>query len=125
MIHGIGVDMASISRIKKVHDRFGERFARRILNDAELLTYRARTNQAIFLTKRFAVKEAAAKALGTGEREGVLLKDFSITHDELGKPLLEVTGQAEKILNIQGIKHRYVSLSDEKDSVVAFVILER
>lgn len=125
MIAGIGVDLATVSRVSAVHQRFGKRFARRFLHDNELPAYEAHQNQDRFLTKRFAVKEAAVKALGTGERAGVLLKDFYLEHDELGKPLLKVSGQAKVRCTASGIRNFWVSLSDEGDTVTAFVILER
>jgi holo-[acyl-carrier protein] synthase len=125
VIAGIGVDLATISRITKVHRRFGDRFARRFLHDHEMPVYLKHPQQARFLTKRFAVKEAAVKALGTGERNGVLLKDFYLEHDELGKPILKVSGKAQEICTNQGIAHFWVSLSDEGDTVAAFVVIER
>ena len=125
MIAGIGVDLATISRISSVHKRFGIRFARRFLHEKELPAYTAHPNQDRFLAKRFAVKEAAVKALGTGERTGVLLKDFYIEHDKLGKPLLHVSGKAETLCKASGIDSFWVSLSDEGDTVAAFVVLER
>jgi len=72
MIAGIGVDLTTLSRISQVHERFGERFARRILNDKELDQYLRHQYPERMLAKRFAIKEAAVKALGTGERDGVL-----------------------------------------------------
>lgn len=124
MILGVGIDLVSISRIEKVHRRFGARFARRILSDSEIDEYSAHTNKGVFLAKRFATKEAAVKALGTGEREGVLLKDFWLTHDRLGKPLLQVAGRAKHYCENQGVNRQHVSLSDERDQVIAFVVLE-
>lgn len=124
MIYGIGVDIATVSRLASTHERFGERFARRILHESELREFADHTQPARFLAKRFAVKEAAVKALGTGERQGVLLKNFYLSHDKLGKPLLEVTGEAKRLCHFAGILHRHVSLSDEGDQVVAFVVLE-
>jgi len=125
MIAGIGVDLTTLSRISQVHDRFGERFARRILNDNELDQYLAHQYPARMLAKRFAIKEAAVKALGTGERDGVLLKDFWIHHDELGKPVLEVSGAAARRCQAIGIDCHHVSVTDEGDKIAAFVILEK
>lgn len=124
MIAGIGVDMATTSRIAKAYDRFGHRFARRVLNEAEWSDYENHPYPTRFLTKRFAVKEAAVKALGTGERTGVLLKDFFLQHDTLGKPILCVSGEAQKHCITRNIEHFWVSLTDEGDSVVAFVVME-
>jgi len=107
------------------HKRFGKRFARRILHEQEFPAYELHSNQDRFLAKRFAVKEAAVKALGTGERAGVLLKDFYLEHDELGKPLLKVSGEARVRCDTLGIQNFWVTLTDEGDTVAAFVILER
>lgn len=125
MIAGMGVDLATISRIAQAHQRFGSRFARRFLHANELAEYTTHKNQDRFLAKRFAVKEAAVKALGTGERTGVLLRDFYLEHDELGKPLLRVSGAAKKRCDAMGISQFWVSLTDEGDTVAAFVIMER
>ena len=125
MIAGIGTDLVTVSRVARAHERFGERFARRFLHADELEDYRARSDPARFLAKRFAVKEAAVKALGTGERAGVLLRDFHVSHDALGKPLLGVSGEAAARCRAAGITALHVSLSDEGDLVGAFVVLER
>ncbi|ASJ72372.1 holo-ACP synthase [Granulosicoccus antarcticus] len=124
MIAGIGVDLATVSRIARVHRRFGLRFARRFLHESEIPQYLKHAAPERFLAKRFAVKEAAVKALGTGEREGVLLKDFYVQHDKLGKPLLRVSGTAQQLCEQRGITGFWVSLSDEGDTVAAFVVLE-
>lgn len=125
MIAGIGVDLTTVSRIAKTHDRFGERFAKRILNQHEMPGYLQHSVPERYLAKRFAVKEAAVKALGTGEQEGVLLKDFYLEHNALGKPLLRVSGEAEVRCINSGINSFWVSLSDEIDTVIALVVLER
>ena len=125
MIAGIGVDLATISRIEKVYARFGDRFAKRILNDKEWNSYKKHPHTVRFLTKRFAIKEAAVKALGTGERGGVLLKDFHLEHDDLGKPILKVSGKAAERCSQYGIDQFWVTLSDEGDTVAAFVVLEK
>lgn len=125
MIAGIGVDLTTVSRIAKAHQRYGRRFAMRILNEREMPEYEAHAAPHRFLAKRFAVKEAAVKAMGTGERTGVLLKDFYLEHDDLGKPLLRVSGQAQQRCDSAGIVSLWVSLSDEGDTVAAFVVFER
>lgn len=124
MIAGIGVDLATVSRFARIHERFGVRFARRFLHESEIPQYSNHVTPERFLAKRFAVKEAAVKALGTGERNGVLLKDFYLQHDDLGKPLLRVCGKAQQLCELRGIKALWVSLSDEGDTVAAFVVLE-
>jgi len=124
MIHGIGVDLVTISRIDDVYQRFGERFARRFLHAKELIQLKNAPNAKHFLAKRFAIKEASVKALGTGERAGVLLRDFYIEHTELGKPLLRADGRAAELFKEHGIQATHVSISDEGDQVAAFVVLE-
>jgi holo-[acyl-carrier protein] synthase len=127
MIHGIGTDIVDIRRIKAAIDKFGDRFANKILSCDEREEYDSLSigEQPRFLAKRFAIKEAAAKALGTGFREGVALKDFSLSHDPLGKPLLQLNGRAEKISEAKQLKGRYISLSDEKNYVIAYATLTR
>lgn len=124
MIVGIGVDLVTISRVGKIDRRFAERFERRILTDAERVDIDDAPDRARFLAKRFAVKEAAVKALGTGERDGVLLKDFGLTHDALGKPLLCISGAAQARCEALDVRRSHVSLSDEGDLITAFVVLE-
>lgn len=130
MIIGIGVDLATVSRVQRTWERFGTRFARRFLHDDELAELSAlldadgRVLPARFLAKRFAVKEAAVKALGTGERAGVLFRDFALKHDSLGKPMLKIDGVAARRCARARIDGFHVSLSDEGDTVVAFVVLE-
>jgi len=124
VIAGIGVDLVTTSRIAAVYQRFGDRFARRILAQHEMTQYRKSTDPIRFLAKRFAAKEAAVKALGTGERQGVLLKDFSLSHDSLGKPMLNVAGKAAELCTARQVVQHHVTLTDERDQVVAFVILE-
>lgn len=125
MIIGIGTDIVQISRIKASLDRLGQRFAERILTADELKQWRVHTRPEQFLAKRFAVKEAASKALGTGLGQGVSWQHISLDHTELGAPLLLLTGKAEQRAQLLGVRHSHVSLSDEVDTVVAFVVLEQ
>jgi holo-[acyl-carrier protein] synthase len=124
MIVGIGVDLVTVSRIGKVDTRHAERFERRILTQQEKKDILSAPDRARFLAKRFAVKEAAVKAIGTGEREGVLLSDIGLSHDTLGKPELQISGEAAKRCKALGVSRHHVSLSDEGDLVTAFVVLE-
>ena len=124
MIFGIGTDIVRVARMQQDLDRFGDRFAERILTDKELEEFRAVRNRAHFLARRFAAKEAAVKALGTGFSQGIHLREISVGHDALGKPLLELTGRALEFARAQGIECAHISLSDETDHAVAFVTLE-
>lgn len=123
-IAGIGTDIVGIARIRQVHERHPQRFAKRILHLTELDEYAQHPDPAIFLAKRFAVKEAAAKALGTGMRNGVCFTDFSVDHSPLGQPELVCTGCARELMDVRGIRDTHLSLSDETEFVVAFVVLE-
>ena len=89
MIYGIGTDIVDSSRIAQSLERFGERFARRILTDAEWLEFNQSSKPILFLASRFAAKEALSKAMGTGLRHPVNLNYITITHDSLGKPYFE------------------------------------
>jgi holo-[acyl-carrier protein] synthase len=124
VIFGIGTDIVRVARVQQDLDRFGERFAERILTERELVEFRAAVNRAHFLAKRFAAKEAAAKALGTGFSQGIFFHEIGIGHDDLGKPLLEFSGRALEFLREKRIAITHVSLADEADHAVAFVTLE-
>jgi holo-[acyl-carrier protein] synthase len=124
VIFGIGTDIVSIARIADNLARYGERFAARILSDAELDLYRSSPRQAHFLAKRFAAKEAAAKALGTGIRDGLSLRDIRVENDPLGKPLLAFSPTGEEKLRQRGIQASHLSLADEEGYAIAFVTLE-
>lgn len=123
MIYGIGTDIVKVARMQKNLDRWGERFAQRILTPSEQREFRANARQAHFLAKRFAAKEAAAKAMGIGFSNGLSLRHIGVTHDALGKPLLEFSGYAAEFVAQHGIDEIHVSLSDEEDHAVAFVTL--
>lgn len=123
MIFGIGTDIVRVTRIERSLRRFGERFARRILTEQELADYRRQRNQAHFLARRFAAKEATAKAMGLGFCNGLGLQQIGVAHDANGKPLLEFTGFASQFLASRGITECHVSLADEEDHAVAFVAL--
>ena len=124
MIVGIGTDLARISRLQQSLDRFGDKFAVRILAPVEMEEFRLKTHQARMLAKRFAVKEAAAKALGTGIGE-VSWQDIYIEHDESGAPILRFQGMADSIARQKNIGHLHVSISDEHDYALAFVVLSK
>lgn len=123
-IIGLGTDIADVGRIEKVLSRTGESFARRILTDEEFQCFAQDNRPERFLAKRFAVKEAASKALGTGIALGVSFQDFTVTHDERGKPLLALSGKAHHLALSMGVNAIHLSISDEHHYAVATVILE-
>ena len=124
MIVGIGTDLVEIARIEHTVERHGERLALRVLANAEMEEYRRSSAPARLLAKRFAVKEAAGKALGTGIGQGVTFRDFIVTHDELGRPELVLEGEALDRARRLGVIRAHLSLSDEQHYAVAFVVLE-
>lgn len=125
MIYGIGTDIVQVARVRGLLERFGERFGRRVLAEAEWSRYEKSAQPAHYLAKRFAAKEAAAKAMGTGFRDGLTLKDIIIVSDDRGRPGLVFEGRARALLHELGIGEGLVSISDERDYAVAFVTLMR
>ncbi len=124
MISGIGIDLVTISRIQKVYEKFGTRFEKRILHPVEQLQLAKHSKPIHFMAKRFAVKEAALKALGNGERSGIWLSEVYVQHDELGKPHLKTDGKALLHCQKHKISSLHVSITDEGDQVAAFVVCE-
>ena len=123
MIVGVGTDIVSIERIRKSLARHGEAFAERILTDSELVEFRAVHDGARLLAKRFAAKEAFAKAFGTGLRAPVGFHSVGVTHDELGKPFFALSAELGEILARRGWR-AHLSISDEKEVVVAFALID-
>ncbi len=125
MITGIGTDIVEIKRIQEAISKNGERFAQRILSPKELEQYSQNKFPERFLAKRFAAKEAFAKAMGTGIRNGLNMCDIEVTNSDLGKPLINYIGTHESVLSILNPETNFhLSISDEKDYAVAFVVIE-
>lgn len=127
MIFGIGVDLVRVARMESNIERFGDRFAERILTGGEMIEYRTQASgqRGRFLAKRFAAKEAAAKAFGTGFRDGLGLRDIGVGHDAQGRPLLQYSGRAFELCAEAGIYSSHLSIADETDYAIAYVTLER
>jgi holo-[acyl-carrier protein] synthase len=98
MILGLGNDIIDIRRVEKTIERYGERFLQRVFTDTERRKSDARALRAASYAKRFAAKEACAKALGTGFRHGVFWRDMGVVNLPSGRPTLELTGGAALIL---------------------------
>lgn len=124
MILGLGVDIVELERMRRLHERFGERLAHRLLSSEEHAQYARAADPVRLLAKRFATKEAAAKALGTGLGDGVRLPDLETTHRDSGAPALCLHGRAAARADRLGAARSHVSVSDERTSVVAVVLLE-
>ncbi len=125
MIHGVGTDIVEVERMAERLERMGERWASRILTDSEMLTYRSVKTQSHFLAKRYAAKEAAVKAMGVAFRDGISLRHLEVKNDDSGKPYLLFSGRALELKNALKIGDCHLSLSDEKEYAVAFVVAER
>ena len=124
MILGTGVDIAETSRIEQSLERHGERFAKRIFTAGEIAYCEKFKNRAERYAARFAAKEAAFKALGTGWREGIHWLDVEVVHQPSGKPELVLTGRAGEIAGQLGVTRTSVSISHSDRYVVALAIFE-
>ena len=128
MIIGIGSDLSDIRRIEKALDRFGDRFVQRVFTEIEQRRSEAKPDRASSYAKRFAAKEACAKALGTGFKRGVYMADMGVVNQRSGKPTMALTGGAATRLaalippGMEG--HVHVSLTDDHPYAQAFVIIE-
>lgn len=122
MIIGLGTDIVDIERIRAIHARFGERFYRRILSPRELAEMPP--TSAAFIGSRFAAKEAASKALGTGFSRGILPTLLEVKKVASGQPLLILHGAALARACELGMRRAHLSLSHERNLAIATVILE-
>lgn len=122
-IYGIGTDLVQIHRVALLWERFGEKLARRILADVEWPAFQAQLSPAAFLAKRFAAKEAVAKALGIGLGAQLAFKEIAVTHTPQGQPQICLLGKAESLLKPH--HHIHISISDERDMAIAFVVIEQ
>ena len=123
-IIGIGTDIVEMSRMQATWERFGEHFANRILMDEEMLLFKKTKQPARFLAMRFAGKEAAVKAMGTGFAHGVWLRDVGITSNKWGRPLIIWSERGQKVCDELGIGKGHVSLTDDAGLVMAFAVVE-
>ncbi len=119
----VGTDIVQISRIEAVLDRQGQRFVERILTPVEQCEFAASSQAHRLLAKRFAAKEAIAKALGTGIGRGVSWQDIQIEHDDNGGPLAVLSGGAHQVAESHDCSAIALSLADEIDYVVAFAVI--
>lgn len=119
----VGTDILRVERIDGVLERLGERFVERILTPGERLEFEASNTPGRLLAKRFAAKEAIAKALGTGIGRGVSWQDIHLDHDEHGAPRVRLSGGAEQAARDRGGRAVHISLADEAEYVVAFAVL--
>ena len=128
MILGIGSDLSDIRRIQASLDRFGDRFRNRCFTEIERRRSEAKPDAAASYAKRFAAKEACAKALGTGLRRGVFWRDMGVVNLRSGQPTLALTGgAADRLAELTPPGHRagiHLSMTDDHPYAQAFVIIE-
>jgi holo-[acyl-carrier protein] synthase len=128
MIVGIGSDLCSISRVEKTLARYGDRFIQRCFTPLEQRKSEGRAQRAASYAKRFAAKEACAKALGTGLSQGVYWHDMGVVNLPSGKPTMQLTGgAAERLAELIPPGHEaviHLSITDEHPMAMAYVIIE-
>jgi holo-[acyl-carrier protein] synthase len=124
LIVGLGVDITEVERIKAVIERQGERFLRRVYAPGEIAYCEQFKNKYERYAGRFAVKEAAMKALGTGWSRGVRWVDIEVVRQKGGRPVLSLSGEAKKIADKLGVKHVSMSITHTATQALAQVIFE-
>ena len=124
MIVGTGIDITEVPRIAEAIARFGSRFLNRVFTPNEIRYCESKKNSVERYAARFAAKEAAMKAIGTGLRRGVTWQDIEIGHAPGGKPVLRFSGRAADFANALGSKHVALSLTHTETTAIAIVILE-
>jgi holo-[acyl-carrier protein] synthase len=125
MIFGIGTDILQVDRIRKVHERHGERFVSHLLMDEEKALFMRDSRSARFLAMRFAAKEAIVKAMGTGFAHGMWLRDAGVVPNSWGRPEIVWSERGREMCTKLGIGDAHVTLTDEAGLVVAVAVLMR
>lgn len=124
MIVGTGIDIAEVPRIRRTMERFGERFLQRIFTSGEIRYCDSKANRVERYAARFAAKEAAMKALGTGWNHGVRWRDCEVARMPGGRPTISFHGKAAEFASRLGVKQAALSLSHTSQQAIAQVILE-
>lgn len=124
MIIGTGVDLCEVGRMRDAMNRHGDRFKNRVFTETEVAYAERKANRFERYAARFAAKEAAMKALGTGWRGGVAWRDFEVTNLASGRPTLTFHGKAAEIAERRGVRNIALSLTHTADQAMAMVILE-
>ena len=124
MIYGIGTDIVSIERVQSIINKNRDGFINRILTEHERALFANKADSAAFCAKRFAAKEAFSKALGTGIGRVLSFQDLTVRSNENGKPYFMPSEKLRLYLKDKGIKQGHLSISDESQNALAFVVLE-
>lgn len=123
MIVGTGIDIVEVPRIAKSVERFGQRFLNRIFTEAEIRYCDAKANRMERFAARFAAKEAAMKAIGTGMR-GVSWRDFEVGREPSGRPTMLFHSRGAQVAERLGVRRAHLSVSHTEEHAVAYVVLE-
>ena len=123
-IVGTGVDICEVARVSAAIDRFGQRFLNRVFTRSEREYCESKRNRVERYAARFAAKEAAMKAIGTGLRRGVSWQDFEVSREAGGRPTLTIRGKSADFAAKLGMKRAALSITHTKDAAMAQVILE-
>lgn len=123
MIFGIGTDMVELARVEATYRRFGERFVAHLLMDEERQLFDRSKWPARFLAMRFAAKEAAVKAMGTGFAHGMWIRDVGVVNNARGRPLIIWSERGRGVCEELGIGAGHVSLSDDAGLILAFAVV--
>lgn len=122
---GIGIDLVEVARVRELLDRYGERFKARTFTEGERAYCDGCADPAMHYAARFAAKEAAAKALGTGFADGVSWLDLEVVRNPNGRPVLSLYGGGADRARLLGVTHNHLSLSHTRELAQAQVILEK
>ncbi len=125
MIYGVGTDVVELARIQATYERFGDHFVKRLLMPEEQLLFAKSKWPVRFLAMRFAGKEAAVKAMGTGFAHGVWIRDVGITNNKWGRPLIIWSERGRAVCDRLGIGEGHVSLTDDAGLIIAFAVVEK
>ncbi len=123
-VRGIGIDVVQVKRMAEALDRFGARMERRLFTEAELLYCRGHKDPLPHLAVRFAAKEAASKAIGTGMSDGIGFRQFEVLQPGGRQPKLEFHGVARERFDQLGCRHSHLSLTHDAGIAIACVVLE-
>lgn len=123
MVFGVGTDIVQVSRIERVWQRFGERFAERLLLDEERELFAVSKRPVRFLSMRFAIKEAVVKAMGTGFAHGMWIRDVGMVPNDWGRPQIIYSARGRRMCERLGIGGGHVSVTDEGGLVLAIAVL--
>lgn len=124
MIYGIGIDVIQPHRVARLLEKYGERFANRVLTPLERPRYVRSAQPVLYLANRFAAKEAFSKAMGTGFRYPVTLQCISVVQNSAGKPGFSFNQPLSEMVSRQGIIGHHLTISDESNLACACVVLE-